>query len=350
MIELKNLSKAYGELVIFQNLSVTINQGDVIAVIGPSGTGKSTLLNCINLLDPANSGQVIFEGTDYMAPGADLQSYRKKVGMVFQSFNLFGHMTVLENVMNPQIDLLGTSRQEACDRAMEQLHLVGMADKIFSYPSQLSGGQKQRVAIARTLALNPDVILLDEPTSALDPTMVGEVEYVIKRLAAQGRTMLIVTHEIRFAREISNRTFYMDEQGIYEDGPTEEVFTHPKRDKTRRFINRLRSLELPIRSRHFDFIAAIESIEQYGNKYAMSKERIRKAQLLFEEFVMGALLPLSPEATDISVVFEYNEETDALNMTVSHPGESVMDQLPELSRKIIQSIPSALISLTEKCV
>ena len=230
MIELKHLRKEYDIVTPLKDVNTVINDGDIISVIGPSGTGKSTLLRCINMLETPTSGQVIINGVDVTAPKCDLGKIRQKTGMVFQSFNLFGHLTVIENIMLAQLDLLGKSRQEAYDEGMRLLRTVGLADKALKYPDELSGGQKQRVAIARTLAMDPDTILLDEPTSALDPTMVGEVQAVIRELATTGKTMLIVTHEMNFARFICNRVFYMDEGGIYEDGTPEQIFEHPQKE------------------------------------------------------------------------------------------------------------------------
>ena len=238
MIELKHLRKEYPNAIPLRDVSVTINDGDIVSVIGPSGTGKSTLIRCINLLDKPTSGQIIVNGTDITAKGCNIREVRKKMGMVFQSFNLFGHQTVIENVMNGPIDLLGLSRQEAYERAMELLRLVGMESRALNYPDMLSGGQKQRVAIARTLSMDPDIILFDEPTSALDPTMVGEVQAVIRELAKMGKTMMIVTHEMKFAREICNRVFYLDQGGIYEDGTPEQVFGNPQSEKTRAFLSK----------------------------------------------------------------------------------------------------------------
>ena len=211
MLELRHLRKEYEDVTPLQDVNVTINDGDVISVIGPSGTGKSTLLRCINMLETPTSGEIIMDGQVINDGKCDINEVRKKMGMVFQSFNLFGHLTVIENIMNPQITLLGRSRQDAYDKAMELLSKVGLSSKVYSYPDELSGGQQQRIAIARTLAMDPDIILFDEPTSALDPSMIGEVQSVIRMLAKTGRTMMIVTHEMDFARKISNRIFFMDE-------------------------------------------------------------------------------------------------------------------------------------------
>ena len=236
MIEIKNLKKEYADVTPLNDINVTINDGDVISIIGPSGTGKSTFIRCINLLEKPTSGHIIFNGEDITEKGVDIKKIRQKMGMVFQSFNLFNHLTVIENLMIPMMDLMKTTKQEAYDKGVELLKQVGMADKMLSYPDELSGGQKQRVAIARTLCMDPEVILLDEPTSALDPTMVSEVQAVIRDLSRSGKTMLIVTHEMNFARAISNRVFYMDEGGIYEDGTPDEIFDNPKKELTRRFI------------------------------------------------------------------------------------------------------------------
>ena len=213
MIELRHLKKIYENAEPLKDVSVTINDGDVIAVIGPSGTGKSTLIRCINLLEKPTGGQIFLNGEEITAKGYDVRKARRKMGMVFQSFNLFGHLTVIENLMVPPMDLLGKSRQEAYEKGVELLRRVGLADKALNYPDELSGGQQQRVAIARTLAMDPEIILLAEPPSALDPTMVSEVQAVIRDLSRSGKTMMIVTHEMNFARAISNRVFYMDEGG-----------------------------------------------------------------------------------------------------------------------------------------
>ena len=342
MIEIRNLTKIYDKSTepVLENITVTIHEGDVIAIIGPSGAGKSTFLNAINLLDPATSGEILFDGVNLMAKDTPVEEYRKRIGMVFQSFNLFSHMTVLENVMEPQIDLLKATRQEAYDNAVEQLQLVGMAEKLFSYPHQLSGGQKQRVAIARTVAMKPEVMLLDEPTSALDPAMVAEVEYVIRKLAASGHTMLIVTHSMEFAREVANRIFYMDEKGIYEDGPTEEIFLHPQKEKTRRFLRRIKCLELLIDPRSFDYIEIIGRLEEFGDKAGIENSRIKKAELLFEEFVVENLIPSMEKAGDILMTLEKEEGSHRLIMSVSHNGEPVSEKLAPWSAKIIQGLAS----------
>ena len=200
MIEIKHLRKEYDTVTPIEDLSVTVNDGDVISLIGPSGTGKSTLLRCINMLETPTSGHIWIDDTEITDPNCDLDMVRRRMGMVFQSFNLFGHMTVIENIMFSPITLLDKPKQEAYDEGMKLLRMVGLAQKAMNYPDELSGGQKQRIAIARTLAMDPEIILFDEPTSALDPTMVGEVQAVIRDLSTTGKTLMIVTHEMDFAR------------------------------------------------------------------------------------------------------------------------------------------------------
>jgi polar amino acid transport system ATP-binding protein len=241
------------------------------------------------------------------------------MGMVFQSFNLFGHLTVIENLMLAPMDILNKSKKEAYETGLELLKRVGLAGREYQYPEQLSGGQKQRVAIARTLAMDPDVILLDEPTSALDPTMVGEVQAVIRELAKTGKTMMTVTHEMNFARAISNRVFYMDEGVIYEEGTPEQIFDHPQREKTRRFVNRLKVLELTIESRDYDFLGMAGEIAQYCNKSQITPVLTNRIQLAFEESVSRLLIP-SLKDPRMQAVVEYSEEAESAVWTIRYGG------------------------------
>lgn len=322
MIELRHIRKEFDENTIpLKDINLTINDGDVIAVIGPSGTGKSTLLRCINMLTEPTSGDIIVDGQNITEKGCDLNEVRKKMGMVFQSFNLFGHLTVIENIMNPQITLLGKTRQEAYDRAMELLSSVGLSSKVFSYPDDLSGGQQQRIAIARTLAMNPEIILFDEPTSALDPSMIGEVQSVIKLLAKSGRTMVIVTHEMDFARKISNRVIFMDEGGILEDGTPKQIFEHPKNEKTRKFIQRLSTLSYRIQSIDFDLEAMNEELQSYGEKLLIESERLSKLSLAIEEICINSIADYS-ENPDIMVKVEYSEKKDTLSLSIKYKGQN----------------------------
>ena len=303
-----------------KDVSTVIHDGDVIAVIGPSGTGKSTLIRCINMLERPTGGQILLDGVDITAPKYDLTQARRKMGMVFQSFNLFGHLTVIENLMLAPMDLLKKPKQEAFDTGVRLLKRVGLAGREFQYPEQLSGGQKQRVAIARTLAMDPDVILFDEPTSALDPTMVGEVQAVIRDLAKTGKTILIVTHEMNFARAISNRVFYMDEGGIYEDGTPEQIFDHPEKELTRRFIKKLKVLELTIDSRDFDFLGAGSEIDRYCMQNDIPSRTKYRIRLAFEELVQQMLQPILG-IVPVRVTAEYAEAEQEATVTVAYGGE-----------------------------
>ena len=319
MIKIEHLKKEYPNVTPLKDVSVEIHDGDVISVIGPSGTGKSTLLRCINQLEKPTAGKIWVNDVEITAPRCDINKVRQKMGMVFQSFNLFGHKTVIENIMMAPMDLLGKSKQEAYDEGMRLLRTVGLAEKALNYPDELSGGQKQRIAIARTLAMDPDVILLDEPTSALDPTMVGEVQAVIRDLAKTGKTMMIVTHEMNFARAISNRVFYMDEGGIYEDGTPEQIFDHPQRENTRRFVRRLKVLELTIESRDYDFLGMAGEISQYCNKSQIPPKLESRIQLAFEEIVQTLLMPVL-EQPRIKAVIEYSEAEECASLTVRYGG------------------------------
>ena len=241
ILEVRHLSKAFGANVVLRDIDFTVRPGDVTSIIGASGSGKSTLLRCINLLETPTSGEVLFHGTDITARGYDATAYRAKVGMVFQSFNLFNNMTVLENCMVGQIKVLKKHKEDARANAMRYLEQVGMAPYINARPRQLSGGQKQRVAIARALAMEPEVLLFDEPTSALDPEMVGEVLSVMQDLAKNGMTMLVVTHEMAFARDVSNHVVFMADGVICEQGAPQELFSHPRQARTQEFLSRFRA-------------------------------------------------------------------------------------------------------------
>ena len=238
LLRVEHLSKSFGAHVVLRDIDFTVKPGDVTSIIGASGSGKSTLLRCINLLETPTAGAIYFHGDNMLARGVNAAAYRTKVGMVFQSFNLFNNMTVLDNCIVGQTKVLGKNKEEARANAMMYLEKVGMAPYINARPRQISGGQKQRVAIARALAMEPEVLLFDEPTSALDPEMVGEVLSVMRDLAKDGMTMLVVTHEMSFARDVSNRVVYMCDGLIREDGTPEQVFSHAKDERTREFLTR----------------------------------------------------------------------------------------------------------------
>lgn len=238
-VHVKNLKKNFGSLEVLKSISADVYEGEVVVLIGPSGSGKSTFLRCLNRLEEITGGEVVVDGVNIADKKTDINKVRENIGMVFQHFNLFPHMTVLENIMLAPVELKKMTKEEAAETGLKLLKRVGLEEKAKVYPPQLSGGQKQRVAIARALAMNPDVMLFDEPTSALDPEMVGEVLNVMKQLAADGMTMIIVTHEIGFAREVSDRVIFMDGGYIVEEGTHEEVLSNPKEPRTIDFLNKV---------------------------------------------------------------------------------------------------------------
>ena len=239
LIEVQKLTKSFGGNVVLDEISTDIRKGEVVAIIGPSGSGKSTFLRSLNLLEEPTDGRILFEGTDITDPKVDINLHRQKIGMVFQQFNLFPHKTVKENIMLAPVTLKVLTKEEASRKADELLKRVGLPDKADAYPDSLSGGQKQRIAIARALAMNPDVMLFDEPTSALDPEMVGEVLEIMKELAESGMTMVVVTHEMGFAREVATRVLFIDQGKIQEENTPEEFFTHPKNQRLREFLSKV---------------------------------------------------------------------------------------------------------------
>ncbi len=238
-ISVKNLKKSFGSLEVLKDISLEVTEGEVVVLIGPSGSGKSTLLRCLNQLEKATSGQIVIDGFDVTDKHTDINKVRENIGMVFQHFNLFNHLNVLKNMTLAPVHLKTLSKEDANNKAMQLLERVGLSDKAGAYPSQLSGGQKQRVAIARALEMNPDIMLFDEPTSALDPEMVGEVLAVMKELARDGMTMMVVTHEIGFAREVASRVIFMEGGYIVEEGTPEEVLDHPKEPRTIDFLSKV---------------------------------------------------------------------------------------------------------------
>lgn len=288
MITVKNLSKYFNmpdgtRLDVLKNINCQIEKGEVISIIGPSGTGKSTFLRCLNSIDPATSGEIIFNGQNILDKNTKLNLVRQKMGMVFQNFNLYEHMTVLENVTFGPRRILGTTKEEAEQQGMELLRMVGLEDKADVMPRNLSGGQKQRVAIARCLSMKPDCILFDEPTSALDPTMVSEVLSVIRQLAKQGMTMLIVTHEMKFAKDVSTRVFFMHGGDIYEEGTPEQIFGNPQKEMTQNFIGRIRTYTFTLETKddkNYDHCS--QELNTFCQKYGIS-DAFYKIQVLVDE-------------------------------------------------------------------
>ena len=349
MISIKHLSKTFKNpdgqaLTVLKDVNCEIQKGEVISIIGPSGTGKSTLLRAINMLEPPTSGEIWVDGENITAKGYPLHPLRRKMGMVFQSFNLFEHMTVLQNITYAPMQLLKLSEEQARQEAMELLRKVGLAQKADVYPSALSGGQKQRVAIARSLAMHPEVILFDEPTSALDPTMVGEVLSVIRSLAKEGLTMLIVTHEMRFARDVSTRIFFMNEGIIYEDGPAEQIFEHPKRSATKAFVNRIQKIVYEIDNTDtFDYYQMETEIRQFWIKYNLP-DKVDVAEEIAVEMLLGHLKEIRP----LTFRLTYTELTGDTAMDFMIEGisasplkdDSVLDGIRSRVKEVIEETTS----------
>jgi len=321
MIEISHLKKQYELATPLKDVTTTINSGDVIAVIGPSGTGKSTLLRCINMLEKPTSGHILIDGQDITDPKCNINLLRRKIGMVFQSFNLYEHLTVVENCMLAQTILLKKSRQEAYDKAMELLQSVGMGRLALQYPSELSGGQKQRAAIARTLCLDPEIILFDEPTSALDPLSVSEIETIISNLSSQGKTMMIVTHSMEFAEHISNRVFYMDQGEIYEDGTPEQIFSNPKKELTREFIMQLSSMRMTIHDETHNLDTEFGKIYSFCKAKGIDPKRTMHACSMYEEFYSMLCRYSFKDDKTLYFKLEYDKNSDKLIISFI-PGSS----------------------------
>jgi polar amino acid transport system ATP-binding protein len=345
ILSAENLTKRYGENTILENVSFCVEQGEVISIIGPSGTGKSTLLRGLNFLDPPTEGSVCFK--DQTLSKQNIDEARRKMVMVFQNFGLFANMDVMRNITIGQTDLLKKSAPEAEDRAREILQTVGLSERARHFPHQLSGGQKQRVAIARCLAMEPDIILFDEPTSALDPTMVGEVTAVIRNLAKSGMTMLIVTHEMAFAKNISNRVFFMDECGIYEDGTPQEIFDRPQRPKTQAFIFKIKTFSFSVQSRAFDFIAMLNGIDDFCFRYAVDDKKANRLRIIAEELVLNIVAPQFG-ACELTVSFP--ESRDAYRVSVAYPGESgdALETGDALSVALVRSVAKSIERVYDK--
>lgn len=321
LLKIEHLKKAYDEVVPLKDVNLRVSPGEVISIIGPSGTGKSTLLRMINCLEKATAGRIYLRDMEITSPDCDLGQVRQKIGMIFQSFNLFPHLTVVENIMAAPAALKKLPRQEAYDRAKELLASVGLADKALRYPDELSGGQQQRVAIVRALAMEPQLLLLDEPTSALDPTMTGEVEAVIRKVAASGATMMMVTHSMELAQRISSRILYMDDGGIYEDGTPQEIFSHPRRERTRQFIGQMKVLEITIDSADFLLYGCHAEIESFCRKNGIAVGMMYSLMILFEELCTQILLPRIKEPR-ITWRLEYSVKSEQATIQLEYNGEA----------------------------
>ena len=331
MIRLEHLRKEYELACPLKDVNVTINKGDVVCIIGPSGTGKSTLLRMVNLLEKPTSGKIFFNDEEITAKNYKPSEARKKMAMVFQSFNLFNHLSVIENLMAPQIDLLNRTKDEAYKIAMEKLDSVGLKRQCLKYPSGLSGGQKQRVAIARALVMEPEIILFDEPTSALDPLMVNEIVTIMKELASKGQTMMIVTHDMELAETVGNRIFYMDQGGIYEDDTPEVIFHNPKRTRTKAFIESLNVLKLSVHN-DFNNESLYEQLEKYIISTKMDEDLANKLRVIYDELIVELLIDKN-KCNNIRLLVSYNEKNKSFTATCLYDGKP----LNVIENKSVQS-------------
>lgn len=320
MLRIENLQKSFNGNVIFHDVNLEINKGESVVIIGGSGCGKSTLLRCIDRLIEPDCGAIYFNDTNILDDKVDINKYRQKVGMVYQHFNLFSHLNILENCILTPVKVLKMPQDQAIEKAKKLLNLVGMGASLYKMPSALSGGQKQRVSIARTLMMDPEVILFDEPTSALDPTMVDEVESVIKELINKGYTCVIVTHEMRFAKSVASKVIFLAEKGIYESGTAEEIFDRPDRPLTRQFIYRSRLSMIQLSKSTFDLYSTVSDINKVLMPYGLTKTQSGLVSLLIEEVVYPIIngkevnnLTLSIGASDTGIGHKIFVETDDIN-------------------------------------
>lgn len=345
MIHIRHLRKQFDAEEVLADINLEIRKGEVITIIGPSGTGKSTLLRCLNLLEMPSGGSIEINGESITTAGADIPRLRQRMGMVFQSFHLFPHLDVLGNLILGPMHLKGCPRATAIENGRRLLARVGLAEKERSFPAELSGGQQQRVAIARAMAMEPEILLFDEPTSALDPTMVSEVLAVIRRMARDGMTMAIVTHEMEFARQVSTRVLYMDEGVIYEEGSPEAIFTAPRRQRTRDFIQRISSVEIQLRSRVFDLYALFAQLEQFLQKHLLPASSSHTVQLLVEETLELLKLGNHPFAVDLVLAYHRQQSILELRFISSGPPGNPLDihqRQDDLGTNLIRNLTAGI--------
>lgn len=321
MIRIENISKSFGSLEVLKNVSLTIEKGERVVIIGESGGGKSVLLRSIDLLEKPEKGAIYIGEDEITRPKADLNNIRRRIGFVHQGFHLFSHLSVLENITLAPIKLLKMNKEQAEEKADKLLKMVGLESKKYSMPDVLSGGQKQRIAIVRSLIMEPEVMLFDEPTSALDPTMVGEVLATLRLLAKSGMTMVIVTHEMSFAREIATRVLYIDEKGIYEEGTPEEIFDNPKRKKTKDFIMRKKYLSYKIDSSSFDLMRLQGNIRDFASRYGIDDKKAYRLQLCSEELIYEMLNSIKDEAVDMLFELSFDEKEKSSLIKMISKGE-----------------------------
>ncbi|MBR2519470.1 MAG: ATP-binding cassette domain-containing protein [Selenomonadaceae bacterium] len=323
VIEVRGLKKSFGGLEVLRGIDLTVEAGERIAIIGGSGCGKSVFLRCVELLETPNAGKIFIDGEEITAPNVNIDLVRRKIGMVWQKFNLFTHMNVMENLTVAPVKLLGMSKDEAREKALELLAQVGLTSKADAFPEVLSGGQQQRIAICRSLMMNPKVILFDEPTSALDPTMVGEVLAVIRMLAKKNLTMIIVTHEMNFAREVATRILFFADGEIYEQGTPKEIFDAPKRPKTIAFIHKQKYFTYEISEREFDLMELQGGIQTFAEKYGLSTRRTNRLQLGCEELIYE-MLANSCEGDNVKISLDvtYAESDNSVAIKFSCAGKN----------------------------
>jgi len=340
VITISHLRKEYPNATPLSDVNAEIHRGDVISVIGPSGTGKSTLLRMLNQLEKPTSGEVFLDGECITDPSCDITKVRQRMAMVFQSFNLYETLCVAENIMIGPIQLKGMGKQEAYDLAMELLDRVGLADKALNYPDELSGGQKQRVAIARAIAMKPEILLLDEPTSALDPRMVAEVQNVIRSLADEGMTMMIVTHEMDFARTVSNRIFYMDEGIIYEEGTPDQVFSNPQKPKTQEFVRKMNMLNIEFNIAEMNVERILLTVLEFARNNNLWHKANYQLNLIFEELIIESIAHQLSLSDKVTIAAEFNANTRVLQLDVHYSGKSFdpLNEGDEISTRLIRNM------------
>jgi polar amino acid transport system ATP-binding protein len=321
MIRIDGLTKSYGPVKVLTGIRAQIARGECVAIIGPSGAGKSVFLRSLALLEKPDSGSIIINGTDIIAKGTDINRVREKMGLVAQGFNLFSHLDVMENITLAPRKVLKKPKAEAEARALGLLSLVGLAEKAHARPAELSGGQQQRIAIARCLAMDPDIILFDEPTSALDPVMTREVLSIIRKLSDRGLTLMIVTHEMDFARETASRVFYLDEGTIYEEGRPADIFTNPQREKTRAFVRTLDTLRFNITSRSYDLVAMNARIDWFCRLHGLSSQHNYRIQLVVEEIILEIFGQcFSNSNPDLELIVGHSAADNGISVSIRYPG------------------------------
>ncbi|MBQ6493743.1 MAG: amino acid ABC transporter ATP-binding protein [Erysipelotrichaceae bacterium] len=348
MISIRNLTKGYNNGPILENVSLEINKGEALVIIGGSGCGKSTLLRCMNRLIVPEKGEIYVDGENILDPNIDIDKVRRKMGMVYQHFNLFSHLNILENIILAPMKVNGVSREEAEAEAKELLHRVGLDGREYHMPSQLSGGQKQRVAIARTLAMHPELILFDEPTSALDPTMVDEVEKVIRDLINDGMTSVIVTHEMNFARKIADRVIFLADKRIYEEGTAEEVFDHPSKPLTQQFLYRSRMFEKELNKKELDLYSLASEMKKFLLNYQSNDSQQKLISVLcdellyplFEHISNATIRMLCSDGSDRHMIHIYSKDFESDPLTEPY--------IDELNMRILEHYAQFIFSKQTK--